>query len=49
MDDRGLEARNRIRHNMKNSKIITEYMFPTGRKDANECTKDELRNLLEVF
>ena len=49
MDERGLEARNRIRHNMKNSKIITEYMFPTGRKDANECTKDELRNLLEVF
>ena len=49
MDERGLEARNRIRHNMKNSKIITEYMFPKGRKDANECTKDELRNLLEVF
>ena len=49
MDERGLEARNRIRYNMKNSKIITEYMFPKGRKDANECTKDELRNLLEVL
>ena len=49
MDERGLAARKRIRQNMQNTKIITEYMFPKGRKDANECTKDELLNLQEVF
>ncbi len=47
MDDRGLAARKRIRANMKNTKIITEYLFPKGRKDANECTKEELMNLEE--
>ena len=49
MDERGLAARKRIRQNMQNTKIITEYIFPKGRKDANECTKEELMNLKEVF
>lgn len=49
MDERGLAARKRIRMNMQNTKIITEYYFPKGRKDANECTKEELQNLLEIF
>lgn len=49
MDERGLAARKRIRKNIGNRKIITEYMFPKGRKDANECTKEELLNLEEVF
>lgn len=49
MDERGLEARKRIRQNIQNRKIITEYIFPKGRKDANECTKEELRNLEEIF
>lgn len=49
MDERGLAARKRIRHNIQNRKIITEYIFPKGRKDANECTKEELLNLEEVF
>ena len=49
MDERGLKARERIRLNMQNRKIITEYFFPKGRKDANECTKEELKNLVEVF
>lgn len=49
MDDSGLAARKRIRMNMQNTKIITEYVFPKGRKDANECTKEELENLLEIF
>ena len=49
MDERGLAARKRIRQNMQNTKIITEYYFPKGRKDANECTKEELMNLEEVF
>ena len=48
-DERGMAARKRIRLNMKNTKIITEYLFPKGRKDANECTKEELMNLEEVF
>lgn len=49
MDESGLAARKRIRMNMQNTKIITEYVFPKGRKDANECTKEELENLLEIF
>ena len=49
MDERGLAARKRIRENMQNRKIVTEYIFPKGRKDANECTKEELMNLEEVF
>lgn len=49
MDERGLSARKRIRQNIGNRKLITEYIFPKGRKDANECTKEELMNLEEVF
>ena len=49
MDERGLAARKRIRENLQNRKIVTEYIFPKGRKDANECTKEELMNLEEVF
>lgn len=49
MDERGLAARKRIRQNLQNKKIVTEYIFPKGRKDANECTKEELMNLKEVF
>lgn len=48
-DERGMAARKRIRENLHSTKIITEYIFPKGRKDANECTKDELKNLLEIF
>lgn len=47
-DKAGMQARERIRQNVTN-KIITEYILPEGRKDANECTKDELLNLEEVF
>lgn len=49
MDESGLAARKRIRMNMQNTKIITEYFFPKGRKDANECTKEELMNLEDIF
>lgn len=48
MDERGLTARKRIRANIKN-KLITEYFFPKGRKDANDCTKEELRELVDEF
>lgn len=47
-DEAGMTARLRIRNHVKN-KIITEYIFPLNRKDANECTVDELKNLREVF
>lgn len=47
-DKAGMYARQRIRANVKN-KIITEYVFPSNRKDANECTKEELFCLEEIF
>lgn len=48
MDEAGLKARERIRKNIKN-KIIAEYILPNGRKDANECTKEELKELKEIL
>lgn len=48
MDEKGLEARERIKKNLHN-KLVMEYIFPRGRKDANECTKKELMNLEEVL
>ena len=47
-DDAGMRARMRIRKNIRN-KLITEYILPAGRKDANDCTQDELLNLQENF
>lgn len=49
MDESGAAARKRIRQNIQNMKLITEYIFPEGRKDANECTKEELQHLEEFF
>lgn len=49
MDERGLRARERIRTNMQNTKIIGEYFFPKGCKDANDCTKEQLKNLQVVY
>ena len=49
MDTSGMAARDRIRTNMQNTKLITEYAFPLGKKDANECTPEELKNLVETF
>lgn len=48
MDVAGLNARIRLRREIK-SRIVTEYLLPVGRKDANDCTIDELKNLKEVF
>lgn len=44
MDEAGMKARARIKKNVTN-KIITEYILPEGRKDANECTPEELKRL----
>ena len=49
MDETGLRARERIRMNMQNTKIIGEYFFPKGCKDANDCTKEQLKNLQIVY
>ena len=49
MDERGLAARERIRKNMNGTKLIAEYFFPEGRKDANDCTKEELLNLKKYY
>lgn len=49
MDERGLAARERIRKNLNSTKLIAEYFFPKGRKDANDCTKEELKNLQKIY
>ena len=48
-DEKGMLARQRIRKKIGSRKLITEYIFPKGRKDANECTKEELLSLEEIF
>lgn len=47
-DDAGMKARARIKKNVRN-KLIVEYVLPEGRKDANDCTQEELRTLREIF
>lgn len=44
MDDAGQMARRRLRKALTN-KVVFEYKFPAGRKDANDCTKEELMQL----
>lgn len=48
MDEAGMTARARIKKHISN-KLIREYILPKGRKDANECTKEELKQLEPVF
>lgn len=48
-DEAGQDARQRIRMNMQNRKIISEYVLPKNRKDINELSKEEFENLLEIF
>lgn len=48
MDKAGLQARKNLRKELRN-KIITEYILPKGCKDANDCTREQLLNLEEVF
>lgn len=47
-DKAGMEARKRIRENVPN-KIITEYILPEGKKDINELSLEEFKNLEEIF
>ena len=48
MDDAGKKAREKLRKELSN-KIIFEYNFPSGKKDANECTAEELRSLEKIM
>ena len=47
-DEAGMKARARIKKNVRN-KLITEYVLPEGRKDANDCNPEELLYLKEIF
>jgi DNA primase len=47
-DDAGQAARKRLRKNIRN-KLITEYIFPHGKKDINDLTLEEFNNLKEMF
>ena len=49
-DEAGQDARKRIRQEIKN-KLITEIEFPKDIKDIGECTKEQVRDILnwEVF
>ena len=48
-DEAGQSARQRIRMNMQNTKIIKEVVLPKGRKDINECSATEIQNLVTIF
>ena len=47
-DEAGMKARDRIFKHLKN-KLITQIIFPTGRKDENESSGEEIENLEAVF
>ena len=47
-DEAGQNARSRIKANIKN-KIITEVILPKDVKDINDCSKEQILNLKEVF
>lgn len=48
MDEAGLRAREYLKKNIKN-KIVSEYILPEDCKDANECTKEQLKELKSVL
>ena len=45
MDEAGMNARYKLKKRIK-GKILMQYMLPEGRKDANDCTPEELKNLI---
>jgi DNA primase len=47
-DKAGISATKRLRKGIGSSKIITEYVIPTG-KDINDLTESEFNNLVEIF
>jgi hypothetical protein len=47
-DTAGQSARARLRKNISR-KLITEYVFPKDKKDINDLTLEEFRNLKEIM
>ena len=47
-DERGMSARARIKKEISN-KIVTEFIFPEGKKDLNDLNLLEFTNLEEIF
>lgn len=47
-DTAGFRAKEKIKRNVKN-KLLKQYIFPEGRKDINELSKEEFENLEEIF
>jgi len=47
-DEAGKKARIRLKNAIHNQ-IITEIKIPTGKKDINDCTYEEIENFLEIF
>lgn len=55
-DERGMQARTRIRKHLEDCKIITEYVIPSIKrengkitKDINDLTLEEFKNLEEIL
>ena len=48
MDEAGMNARYKLKKRIKD-KILMQYILPEGRKDANDCTPEELKNLVPKF
>ena len=48
MDEAGMNARYKLKKRIKD-KILMQYLLPEGRKDANDCTPEELKNLVPKF
>ena len=44
----GQKARKKLKANIK-GKLITEVVLPTDVKDINDCTPEQIKNLLEIF
>jgi len=47
-DDAGREARRKIKANVKN-KLISEFVIPSNKKDLNDLTEEEYRNMKKVY
>lgn len=47
-DKSGQLARQKLKKFI-NNKIVTEVVLPTNRKDINECSEEEIKNLKEIF
>ena len=47
-DSAGMKARQRIKQHLTR-KVLTQYIFPEGRKDINELTPNEFYNLKEFL